>query len=50
MYFKNFVFQGTDLGKVKKHVQLNQIKFIDQVDTLGLYSSNINVLFYTDGT
>ena len=31
IYFKNFVFRDTDIQKIKKLVQRNQIKFIDQV-------------------
>ena len=49
MYFKNFVFQATDLGKVKKHVQLNQIKFIDQVNSYQLLDPYSNMIFL-DGT
>ena len=34
IYFKNFVFRDTDIQKIKKLVQRNQIKFIDQVHFL----------------
>jgi hypothetical protein len=32
IYFKNFVFRDTDIEKIKKLVQRNQIKFIDQME------------------
>lgn len=32
MYYKNFVFRDSDLAKIKKTVDRNQIKFVDQLE------------------